>query len=126
MDFKNIFYMSKFETPKINSEVLLEFRDPDEVTNNILGFLKDHSKIAERQFKASRNLILATIVIMILQIGYAVWTNTEMNSGRNNLNTIIELQSQQSEVISRMSLNLLDLQNQVQTLEQENNQLKLK
>jgi len=60
---------------------------------------------------------------MILQIGYAVWTNFESNSIQNNLTKIIDTQSQQSEVISRMSLNLLDLENQVQTLEQENARL---
>ena len=101
----------------------MDLRDPDEVTNNILTFLKEQSKNAERQFKTSRNLIIATIIIMILQIGYAVWTNSESNSRQNNLTKIIDTQSQQSEVISRMSLNLLDLENQVRTLEQENARL---
>ena len=104
----------------------MDLRDPDEVTNNILTFLKEQSKTAERQFKTSRNLILATIIIMILQVGYAFWTNYESNSNRNNLTKIIDTQSQQSEVISRMSLNLLNLQNQVRTLEQENVLLKEK
>ena len=57
---------------------------------------------------------------MILQIGYAIWTNSESNTKQNSLTKIIDTQSKQSEVISRMSLNLLDLQNQVRTLEQEN------
>ena len=60
---------------------------------------------------------------MILQIGYAIWTNSQSNSIQNNLTKLIDIQSQQSEVISRMSLNLLDLQNQVQILEKENNKL---
>ena len=99
---------------------IAKLRDPDKFTKRILGFLTAQSETAEKQFKTSRNLIIATIVIMLLQIGYAIWTNYESNSKQNNLKTIIELQSQQSEAISRMSLNLLDLQNQVQTLEQEN------
>lgn len=63
---------------------------------------------------------------MILQIGYAVWSNYETNSTQNNLKKIIDTQSQQSEGISRMSLSLLDLQNQVRTLEQENERLNQK
>ena len=63
---------------------------------------------------------------MFLQIGYAVWSNYETNSTQNNLKKIIDTQSQQSEGISRMSLSLLDLQNQVRTLEQENERLNQK
>ena len=115
--FDNI---SKFRGPQVNPEIFMNLRDPDEVTNSILNFLKDQSKNAEKQFKTSRNLILATIVIMILQVFYAFWTNSQSNSKQNQLNKIVETQSKQSEVISSMSLNLLDLQSQVQTLEQEN------
>lgn len=116
----NLFNIPKFEVPQINPEIYKDLRDPDEVTNNILTFLQKQSKSAERQFKTSRNLIIATIVIMIFQIGYAVWTNSESNIRQNNLVKIIEMQSQQSETISRMSLNLLNLEKQVQVLKQEN------
>ncbi|MBD0833554.1 hypothetical protein [Aestuariibaculum sediminum] len=119
----NIFNVPKYEMPQINPEAFADLRDPDEVTRQILGFLTTQGENAEKQFKTSRNLIIATIVIMILQIGYAVWTNSESNSRQYNLTKIIDMQSQQSEVISRMSLNLLDLENQVRTLEQENAQL---
>jgi hypothetical protein len=121
----NIFNISKFEPPKINPGIFMDLRDPDEATNNILAFLQEQSNIAKRQFKTSRNLILATIIIMILQIGYAAWSNFESNSIQNNLTKIIDTQSQQFEAISRMSLNLLHLENQVQTLEQENERLNL-
>lgn len=124
MDFKNLFNIPKYEPKMPNIE--LDLRDPDEVTNKILSFLQQQSRTAEIQFRTSRNLILATIVIMILQIGFAFWINYESNSKQNSLNKIIETQSQQSEVISRMSLNLLDLQNQAQTLEKENSRLKEK
>jgi hypothetical protein len=124
MDLKNLLNLPKFETPQINPEIVMDLRDPDKSTNNILNFLKEQSKSAERQFKTSRNLILATIVIMILQIGYAVWTNHESNSKQNSLTKIIDTQSMQSEVISHMSLSLLDLRIQVQTLGLENVQLK--
>ena len=60
---------------------------------------------------------------MSLQIFIAIITTNQSNYRQNNLTTIIETQAQQSEIISRMSLNLLDLQNQVQTLEQENESL---
>lgn len=109
----------KIEPIQINPEFLVDLRDPDKATNNILTFLQHQSVSAEKQFKTSRNLILATIIIMILQIGYAVWTNYESNSKQNNLTKIIDTQSQQSEVISRMSLSLLDLQNQLQALRLE-------
>ena len=57
---------------------------------------------------------------MILQIGQTIWVNIETSSKQKSLNSIIEIQSKQSETISRMSLSLLDLQNQVLTLEKEN------
>ena len=116
----NIFKHSEVKIPDFN---VLEFNDPHEVTNKILTFLQSQSEIAERQFKTSRNLIIATIIIMSLQIFIAIITTNQSNYRQNNLTTIIETQAQQSEIISRMSLNLLDLQNQVQTLEQENESL---
>lgn len=119
----SIFNIPKFEPPQINPEIFRDLRDPDEATNNILAFLQEQSRTAERQFKTSRNLILATIIIMILQIGYAIWTSSESNSIQNNLTKIIDTQSQQSESISRMSLNIIALENQVRTLEQENARL---
>ena len=115
-----MFNIPKFDPPQINSEILMDLRDPDEVTNNILTFLREQSSNAEKQFKTSRNLIIATIVIMILQIVISGVSIVLSNSEQNNLTKIIDTQSQQSEVISNMSLNLLDLQNQVQALEQEN------
>jgi hypothetical protein len=69
MDLKNLLNLPKFETPQINPKIVMDLRDPNKSTNNILNFLKEQSKSAERQFKTFRNLILATIVIMILQIG---------------------------------------------------------
>lgn len=110
---------SNFKLPEPNFD-FINIKDPDEVTNKILCFLQSQSSIAEKQFKISKNLIIVTIFIMILQIGYAIWINYESNYKQNNLSKIIEMQSKQSEVISHMSLSLLDLQNQVQILEKEN------
>ena len=131
MDFKNISGIPnipsfKGSNPKFNVMdgklgALKELNDQQvNAVNEVLRFLTDQSNIAERQFKTSRNLILATILIMIFQIGYAVWTNSESNSIQSNLTKIVDTQSKQSESVSRMSLNLLDLQNQVRILEQEN------
>ncbi|TVZ15607.1 hypothetical protein [Maribacter sp. MAR_2009_72] len=134
MDFKNISGIPNIPSfkgvePKFNVmdgklEALKELNDQQvSAVNEVLSFLTDQSNIAERQFKTSRNLILATILIMIFQIGYAVWTNSESNSIQSSLTKIVDTQSKQSESVSRMSLNLLDLQNQVQILEQENARL---
>lgn len=105
--------------PTPNLDHLLDLRDPDEVTNNILTFMQSQSNVAQRQFKISKNLIITTIFIMILQIVIAGFSIALSNSEQNNLTKIIETQLQQSEVISRMSLSLLDLQNQVKILEKE-------
>nr|BFF37761.1 hypothetical protein BACT7_26230 [Tenacibaculum mesophilum]BFF41183.1 hypothetical protein BACY1_29880 [Tenacibaculum mesophilum] len=121
-----MFNIPKFERPHVNPELYMNLRDPDEVTNNILTFLREQSKNAERQFKTSRNLIIATIAIMILQIFIAGFSIAISNSEQNNLTEIIDTQSKQSEVISRMSLSLLDLGNQVRTLKQENARLNQK
>jgi len=115
----------RFETPKIETPKF-KFKDPDSITKEILLFLQKASDIANKQFNTSKNLILTTIVIMILQIGYAVWTNYESNSKQSNLSKIIEMQSKQSETISQMSLSLLDLQNQVRILEKQNVKLSKK
>ena len=119
MNLGNIFKVSRFEPPKINPKVFENLRDPDEVTKEILSFLKKQSDNAEEQFKTSKNLVIITILIMIFQIGYAVWFNKKSNHKQNNLTKIIETQLKQSETISQMSLNLLDLQNQVSNLEKE-------
>ncbi len=121
-----MFNNPKFERPHVNPELYMNLRDPDEVTNNILTFLREQSKNAERQFKTSRNLIIATIAIMILQIFITGFSISISNSEQNNLTEIIDTQSKQSEVISRMSLSLLDLGNQVRTLKQENARLNQK
>lgn len=134
MDIKNIGWIPqipdfKGATPNFDATsdkigALKELNDKQIIAvKEVLGFLEAQSSIAERQFKTSRNLIIATILIMILQIGYAVWTNSGSNSRQSNLTKIIETQSKQSESISNMSLNLLDLQNQVRILEQENARL---
>lgn len=120
----SIFNIPKFDPPKQpNFDFLLDLRDPDEVTNNILTFLREQSLNAKKQFKTSRNLIIVTIVIMILQIVIAGVSIALSNSEQKNLTKIIDTQSQQFEVISDMSTYLLDLQNQVQTLEKENARL---
>ncbi len=128
--FKNLGFninIPKNEMPKPNLDFILEnMRDPDETTKKILDFLSEQSRIAEKQFKTSRNLIFSTIIIMLLQIFISIYSFIQTDDKQNNLNTIIELQSKQSETISRMSLSLLDLENQVQTLEQENARLNLK
>ena len=113
-DVKNILNFK----PKANN-VDLEYLDPHEVTTKILSFLSNQSLISEKQFKTSKYLIISTIIIMIFQIGYAIWFNNKSNHKQSSLTKIIEIQSKQSETISRMSLNLLDLQNQVSILEKE-------
>ncbi len=113
-----MFNIPKFKSPQINHEIFLNLHDLHEVTKQILGFLGEQSKTAERQFKTSRNLIIATIFIMLLQIVIAGIDIIHSNSAQYNVTKVIEIQSQQSEVISRMSMNLLDLENQVLTLEQ--------
>jgi hypothetical protein len=115
----NPFKLTSMEMPKPNIE-FMNIKDPDEVTNKILTFIQAQSNIAQRQFNVSRNLIVATIIIMMFQIVIAGVGILESNTKQNNLTTVIETQSKQSEIISQMSLNLLDLQSQVHTLEKEN------
>ena len=109
-----------------NFENIIDFRDPDEAVNNVLSFLQAQSNTADKQYKTSTNLIIATIVIMILQIVIAVISIYKSNEEQNNLTKLVESQSQQSETISRMSLSLLDLHNQVNILEKENEVLRKK
>jgi hypothetical protein len=122
---KNIFNFSDKKMPTPNMEHL-DLRDPDKATNNILSFLQSQSEIAEKQFKISRNLIFATIIIMILQVCFAFWFNYSNHNKQSELIKLIEIQSKQTEAISQMSLSLLDLQNQVQNLEKQNEVLSKK
>jgi hypothetical protein len=118
LDFSK-FNIPKMEMPKMNTDYI-NFRDPDEVTNSILSFMQTQSNIAQKQFKISRNLIIATIFIMILQVAFAFWFNRSNHNKQSELIELIQIQSKQTEAISQMSLSLLDLQNQVLTLEKEN------
>ena len=134
MDLKNLPGLSslrdfKGSNPNINVGdnklgALKELNDQQiDAVNSVLSFLEAQSHIAERQFKTSRNLILATIVIMIFQIGLAIWTINTTNSDQSKMIKIIDSQTQQSEAISRMSITTLELQEQVQALQKENNRL---
>ncbi len=108
----------------MHPNIPFDLGDQEKTAKLILQFLSDQSSISSRQFKTSRNLIIASILIMILQVAYAFWTNHETNSIQNKSNSIIEMQLKQSETISQMSLSLLDLENQVRNLETENELLK--
>ena len=116
--------LPEFKSPLKKSEKLSKKQLKKQ--SDLLEFSIQQGETADIQFKTSRNLIIASLFIMLFQIFYGFWTNSESNTKQNNLTTIIELQSKQSETISRMSLSLLDLQNQVRTLEQENARLNLK
>jgi hypothetical protein len=114
--------------PEIYESIIndIEYIDPHEVTNKIYDFLKYQSDITYKQFKTSRNLIIATIIIMLIQISIASIDIFLSYSEQKDSTKLIETQSLQSEAISRMSLDLLDLQNRVQTLEKEKSELLLK
>ena len=120
----------KSVSPSVNFDNIISIKDLSQEQidsfNNILEFMKEQGKTANKQFTVSRNLVIATIIIMFLQIGYSVWSSSESNSIQKNITKIIESQSKQFEAISNMSSNLLRLQNQVRILEQENELLKKK
>ena len=112
MDFK-----SPNTTPIIKDESI--------TLKKILLIIDQQSETSKNQYKTSKNLVIVTIIIMIVQIGYSVWTNSESKNRQSSLTKIIETQSTQSELISRMSLNLLYLENQVNELKKKNDSLKM-
>lgn len=132
MNYNSFFNFLKSDTSKFGSSDIpspgitsLEELSDKQTTavNDVLVFLRAQSDTANKQFRTSRNLICSTIVIMILQIVIAGFSIGLSNSEQTNLTKIIETQSVQSETISQMSLHLLDLQAQVQTLEKEKQEL---
>ena len=123
-DFSKITSEFKFIDPLKKSKKLSKKQLKKQ--SDLLDFSMQQGETADRQFKTSRNLIRFSLFIMIVQIFIAGFDIYQSNLKGSSLTTIVEIQSQQSETISNMSLNLLDLQSQVRNLEQENAQLKLK
>ncbi len=111
---------------------ILSFIDPKtqlqiDIRNLILEQLKTaeaQSKTSGKQYKASIFLTIAAIIISLVPLA------TQLLINKPNYNeSIIRLTQAQSELTEKasdMSTYLLDLQNQVQTLEKENALLKEK
>lgn len=124
MDIRNILKTSDYKLEIPNNDLILkELKDPEEATKNILYFLKSQSAIANRQFKTSRNLIIATILMMFLQIIISAVSINQTKEKNNTQERLTEMQLKQSKVISHMTLDLLDLQNQIKNLEDKNDSL---
>jgi hypothetical protein len=125
---------TEFDLSKLNTR---NFKSPLEKSENLskkqlekqselLDFLILQNLNSEKQYKVSRNLIIVSIFLVLFQIFYSIYSENKPNKIQNELSRIVETQSKTSEAISNTSLNLLDLQNQVQILEKENAQLNLK
>jgi hypothetical protein len=79
------------------------------------------SKTSDKQYKFSVFLTITAIIISFIPLVKELMF--EKANYTESIIRIIDTQSQQSETISNMSIYLLNLQNQVRTLEKENKQL---
>lgn len=100
-----------------------ELRDPDLVTKEILNFLKqttiEQSNTSRIQFRTNLLLTITTIVIGIIALTplFVNQNKTQNNIHNDQLSRLIELQEQNTKLISELSSNLHDLSRQVQILE---------
>jgi len=97
----------------------IEIRD---LIDSQLKTAEIQSKTSDKQYKVSIFLTIAAIIISLVPIATELLVDKPNYS--ESINRIIDTQSKQSETISEMSTYLLDLQNQVRTLEKENERLK--
>jgi len=99
----------------------MEIRD---LIDSQLKTAEIQSKTSDKQYKVSIFLTVAAIIISLIPVA------TELLIDKPNYNeSILRLTESQSKLtgkVSDMSTYLLDLQNQVQTLEKENLRLNLK
>jgi|TARA_B110000240_G_C13252428_1_gene348051 hypothetical protein len=119
----------KLEVNKSDLKPILESVDKTnkEQLHNIkdtLFFLRAQGKKANKQFKTSKNLVIISLILMLFQIFHSFWVDNKYNERLNNTNKVFEMKLKSFETISQMSLNLLDLHNQVRILEKQNEQLK--
>jgi|TARA_R110001583_G_scaffold187768_1_gene349259 hypothetical protein len=105
-----------------------------EKQNEILDFLKlvtlKQSETSERQYKSAdkqfktttklTRFIIFLTLISICFMGYDYFKKDNQQVLIEKISVLIDKESQNTEVISDMSIRLLSLQNQVQTLEKEN------
>jgi len=110
-----------FDILNTDEKTHIEIRD---LINTQLKTAKLQSKNSDKQYKVSVFLTITAIIISIIPLVKGVFFK-EPNYNESIIQ-IIETQSKQSETISNISIYLLDLQNQVRTLEKENEQLKEK
>ena len=104
-----------FDLLKPEEKTQIEIRD---LINTQLKTAELQSKTSDMQYKVSFFLTIAAIIISLIPL--AKDFIFEKPNYNESIIRISETQSQQSETISNMSTYLLDLQNQVQTLEKEN------
>ena len=111
----------KFDLLKPDEKLQVEIRD---LINTQLKTAELQSKTSDIQYKVSLFLTITAIIISLIPLIKDLFF--EKTNYNESITRIIEMQSKQSETISNMSTYLLDLQNQVQTLEKENARLNLK
>ncbi len=121
----SLFNIPKFDFPKLNPELTLDLRDPDEITKEILEFLRqttiEQSKTSIRQFRANLLLTISTIIIGVIALTplFTDQNKTHNNIHNEQISKLIKLQEQNTILISELSSNLNDLNHQVQTLEKQ-------
>lgn len=129
-----IFNIGKTDfTPPVIPDLRHLFKKPDLTPQEILTFLKENSAeqsdTAIRQFRTSKRLTYLVIGISIISIipivKELIWSNQNKTLSEYILK-IEEVNKQNTKVISELSIRLLDLQNQVQTLEKQNGEISKK
>lgn len=108
-------------------------KKPDLTPQEILTFLKENSakqsETAIQQFKTIKllSILSLTFVVISTLLGFKdIIFPTKNNNTTEQITRIIETQSLNTKVLSELSIRLLDLQNQVQTLEKQNREISKK
>lgn len=134
---KSIKLPSQIDKTDFTSPAMPDLRNllkkPDLTPQEILTFLKDdsikQSETATRQFNTTKWLTYLIIGISIISITPTLIELFSPNQNKILSEHILKIEEenrQNSKVISELSIRLLDLQNQVQTLEKQNGEISKK
>lgn len=134
---KSIRHPLQIDKTDFTSPVMPDLRHllkkPDLTPKEILTFLKENSaeqsETAIRQFKTSKRLTYLVIfisAISIIPIVKELFLPNQNKILSEHILKIEEEDKQNLKVISELSIRLLDLQNQVQTLEKQNGEISKK
>ena len=100
-----------------------QIKQQQEIIKTMKEISNEQSLISQKQSKTTNGLMLVSLLLTAITIIFMVKDFINKNNNKVLIEKTIQLidkESENTKIISRLSKNLLDLQNQVQILEKQN------